>query len=241
MIARKFGLIVAALFLVMMFVPQAAIAEEDAGAQAVGQAPPAPPAAREKLDAAKVDVLLADIAKARKEVKTLRASIKQERRITLLAATVKSTGELLFAAPDRLRWDLAAPDDVVYFVGPEGLSYKTKTSSSSTTVPAKAAGGANVGRALGDLRALLGGDLGLLRDRYVLEASRGATDVEIAGTAKPDAAAKTSVRAFTLVLDGKGFVIPIRARLIEGKTDSIDLTFSNVVINAPIDPSRLRL
>jgi outer membrane lipoprotein-sorting protein len=196
-------------------------ADEDAGAPA-----------RERLEGAKLDALLGDIAQARKNVKTLRAAFTQERRITLLAATVKSRGELMFAAPDRLRWDLSAPDDIVYFVGPEGLSYKTK--SSSATMPA---GGANVARALGDLRALLTGDLSALRERYVLTASRGPADVEIAGTAKDSA--KASVRAFTLVLD-KALTVPLRARLIEGKSDSIDLTFSNVVLNAPIDPARLR-
>lgn len=187
--------------------------------------------ARESLEGPKLDGLLVAIARARRDVKTLRASFTQERRITLLATTVKSRGELSFAAPDRLRWDLAPPDDVVYFVGPEGLSYKTK--SSSATVPAA---GANVARALGDLRALLTGDLGTLRDRYVLAASRGPNDLEIRGTARDKAA---SVRSFTLVLD-KGLVTPIQSRLLEGKSDSIDLTFSNVVVNGPVPPAHVR-
>jgi len=133
--------------------------------------------------------------------------------------------------PDRLRWDLAAPDDIVYFVGPEGLSYKTKTSSA--TVPARAA---NVARGLGDLRALLTGDLGALRDRYTLAGARGPNDVEVTGVAKDRNA---SVRSFALVLD-KGLVVPVRARLLEGKSDSVEITFSNVVVNAPLDPARLK-
>jgi len=203
------------------------------------EAPPSPPAAREKVEGAKLDQLFADIAKARKETKTMRASFTQERKITLLATSVKSKGELLSQLPDRLRWDLAPPDDIVYFVGPEGLSYKTK--SSSATVPAS---GANVARALGDLRALLTGDLGVLRDRYALEATRGsaAGDIEVTGTARPSADPKApaaAVRAFTLSLE-KNLVTPSRARLIEGKTDSIDLTFTNVVLNAPIEASKLK-
>lgn len=187
--------------------------------------------AREKLEGAKLDALFADVATARKEVRTLRAAFTQERRITLLATSVKSRGELTFASPDRLRWDLAPPDDIVYFVGPEGLSYRTKTSAAS--VPAA---GANVARALGDLRALLTGDLGALRDRYALTASRSPTDVEVAGVAKDKAA---SVRAFTLLLD-RGLTVPLRARLVEGKSDSVDLVFSNVAVNAPVDAARLR-
>lgn len=186
---------------------------------------------REELLGPKLDALLGDIARARKGLKTLRASFTQERRIALLATTVKSRGELTFAPPDRLRWDLAPPDDVVYFVGPEGLSYKTRTSTA--TVPA---GNANVAHALGDLRALLAGDLGALRERYVLTAIRTPIDVEIRGASKDRVA---NVRSFTLVLD-KGLVIPLRSRLTSGKSDSIDLTFSNVVLNEPIDPARFR-
>jgi hypothetical protein len=47
------------------------------------------------------------------------------------------------------------------------------------------------------------------------------------------------VKAFTLVLD-KGLVVPLRARLLENKNDSIDLTFSNAVVNGPVDPKLLR-
>lgn len=193
---------------------------EDAGAPA-----------RELVDGAKLDALLADIAKARKGVTTLRAGFKQERKLTLLATSVVSNGEMIFVAPERLRWDLAPPDDIVYFIGPEGLSYKTK--SSSATVPPQ---GASVARALSDVRALLGGDLGALRERYTLSATRSASDVEIAGTAKD---AKASVRAFTLVLD-RGLVNPVRARLLEGKSDSVDLQFNNVVVNGAIDPAKMR-
>lgn len=187
--------------------------------------------AREALDGARLDALLADVAKARKEVRTLRASFTQERRISLLATTVRSRGELTFAAPDRLRWELAPPDEVVYFVGPEGLSYKTR--SSSSTAPRA---GAKVARALGDLRALLTGDLSALRGRWTLTASRGASDVEIAGVAKDPTSA---VRSFTLRLDAK-LTTPIHARLVEGKADTIDLAFANVVLNGPVDPTRLR-
>jgi outer membrane lipoprotein-sorting protein len=197
-----------------------------------GAAPPATPApAPEKLEGAKLDALLADIARARKNVRTLRASFTQERKLTLLATTVKSTGELAFVAPERLRWELAPPDDIVYLIGPEGLSYRTR--SSHATVPAS---GANIAKALADLRALLGGDLSSLKERYVLSGSRGANDVEVAGTAKDKTA---SVRAFTLTLD-KTMVLPVKAKLVEGKSDAVEITFSNAQVNVPIDPALMK-
>lgn len=194
-----------------------------------------PTSSDSKVEGAAFDELLTSIATARKNTKSLRASFTQERKITLLATTVRSKGELLAALPDRLRWDLAPPDDIVYFVGPEGLAYKTKSSSAS--VPAS---GAKVGRALGDLRALLTGDLARLRDRYVLEGFKDAAtgQVEIRGTLKPTDGAG-GVRAFALVLD-KGLVIPLRARLVEGKNDSVELTFTNVVVNGPVNAASLR-
>ena len=195
-----------------------------------GGAPQPDARAEERLEGAKLDALLADIAKARAGVRTMKAGFVQERKLTLLATTVKSTGELAYVDPDRLRWELYAPDDVIYFIGPEGLSYRTR--SSKATVPQA---GANVSKALADLRAILGGDLALLKDRYALTGSRGA-DIEIAGVARDRSA---NVRGFTLALD-RTLVIPLRARLLEGKTDTIDITFSGAQINIPIDPATMR-
>lgn len=196
-------------------------------------APPTrdPEPRREVLEGAKLDAVLADIAKARRGLRTLRATFAQERTMKLLATSVKSTGALSFVAPDRLRWELGPPDDVTYWVGPEGLSYKTKTSGA--TVPSA---GANVARGLADLRAMLGGDLSSLRDRYVLTGSRSEGDVEISGAAKEKAA---SVRGFVLVLD-KALTLPLKSRLLEGKSDAIDITFSNAAINVPIDPATMK-
>lgn len=182
-----------------------------------------------------LEQLLAEIARVRKTVKTLRASFTQERAMKLLATTIKSTGQLAFVAPDRLRWELAPPDDVTYWIGPDGLSYRTK--SSQATLPA---GGATVARALADLRALLGGDLAPLRERYDLTASRTADTAMIEGTLK--APKPTGVRSFTLVLD-KTLSLPLRARLVEGKSDrpdTIDITFSNAAVNVPIDPASMK-
>lgn len=214
-------LVVAALALLFAAAPARA-AGEDAGA----------PPAREELSPEKVEALLADVTRARAKLTSLRSSFTQERKLALLATTVKSTGALAYAAPDRLRWELLAPDDVVYWVGPEGLSYRTK--SSRATVPSA---GANVARALADVRAMLTGDVKALSTRYALTAARGASDVELRGTARDPKA--TSVRAFTLVLD-KDLVRPVRARLLEGKSDTIDLVFTNVQLDVPVDPAQMR-
>jgi hypothetical protein len=60
--------------------------------------------------------------------------------------------------------------------------------------------------------------------------------IEVVGAAKDKTG---SVKAFTLALD-KSLMIPLRARLVEGKNDAVDLTFSDVVVNGPVDPARVR-
>lgn len=196
-----------------------------------GTSDAAPANERLALDEAGLASLLSAVANARAGVTTLRSNFTQERTMRLLATRVTSKGTLTFVAPDRLRWELAAPDDVVYWVGPEGLSFRTR--SSKATMP-KA--DAKVARGLTDLRALLGGDLRTLGERYVLRGARGSEDVEIAGTAKDP---KASIQGFSLVLD-KGLVLPRRARLLEGKSDTVEITFANGAVNGPVDPRTMR-
>lgn len=178
-----------------------------------------------------LDALLADVARARKGMKTMKATFTQERKLTLLATSVKSTGNLSYVAVDRLRWELDAPDNVIYWIGPEGLSYRTK-SSSATAAPR----GAAIANALADVRALLGGDLSALKERYVMAGTRRADEAEITGTARDP---KASVKSFVLVL-GKDLTVPLRARLVEGKSDAIDITFANTQINVPVDPVTMK-
>lgn len=188
-------------------------------------------AGRAALDDAGLASLLSAIANARANVATLRSSFTQERTMSLLATRVSSRGALTFVAPDRLRWELTPPDDVVYWVGPEGLSFRTR--SSKATMPKV---DAKIARGLTDLRALLGGDLRALGERYVLRGARGAGDVEITGTAKDP---KASIRGFAVVLD-EGLVLPRSARLLEGKSDAVEITFSNGAVNGPVDPRTMR-
>lgn len=203
--------------------PRAAAAEPDTATDAGANT-------EEVVEGPRLTALLAEIGKARRGVTSMRASFTQERTLTLLATSVKSNGQLFVVAPDRIRWELAAPDDVVYWVGPEGLAYRSK--SGGATAPKSA----NVGRALADVRALLTGDIAALGERYVLRGTRNATTVTILGDARD---ARATVKSFRLVLD-KGLVLPRSARLVEGKSDTIDLVFSNAAVNVPVDPALMR-
>ncbi|MRG94255.1 LolA family protein [Polyangium spumosum] len=111
-----------------------------------------------------VSEVLAQITKARADLKTLVGPFEQERTIGLLATAVKSAGEMSLVRPDRLRWELLPPDAVTYWVGPEGFSFATPRGAASV---GKAAAG-RFAAVLGDLLILMGGDLQQLRARYEL-------------------------------------------------------------------------
>jgi outer membrane lipoprotein-sorting protein len=177
-----------------------------------------------------LDDKLKAASEARAKIKTLSGPFTQERTIGLLASKVKSTGKLALVRPDRLLWELDAPDSISYWVGPEGLAYKGKQGQGRLPLGAKGAPG------LDDLRMLLGGDLGKLRERYDLkETPSGGFAFE--AVPKNKEGARFQKIALELEPD---LVRPKRVTLIEGPRDKTEIVFGALVIDAPIDPARVR-
>ncbi len=180
-----------------------------------------------------LDDVLARIARARAPVRTIQGPFTQTRTIGLLATDVRSTGALVLVRPDRLRWELAAPDDVTFFVGPEGLAYRGAHGPGSTVPPDPRIAGA-----LDDLRTLLGGDLTRLRERWDLKLLRDdASGVELEAT--PRATAPSPLRSMRFAL-GRDLVRPTRAVLVEGPRDRTVIDFGALVVDGPVDPAKMR-
>jgi hypothetical protein len=184
-------------------------------------------------DDARRDRLIGEIAKARSTLRTLAGPFTQTRSIGLLAAKVRSTGTLTLVRPDRLRWELAPPDEVVYWVTPEGLAYRSRSGAGvvhGTT--------AKVAAALDDLRVLLGGDLSLLSTRYDLVLS-GNDDGPFTFDAspKPGAVGVAAHLTFTLAPDR---VTPMSATIVEGPRDRTEIVFGALEKNGAVDPARVR-
>jgi outer membrane lipoprotein-sorting protein len=180
-----------------------------------------------------VSEALAGIARARASLKTLTVPFTQERTIGLLASTVKSEGELTMVRPDRLRWELKAPDAVTYWITPEGFSYATSS------------GGASVGKAaaqrfaavLGDLTALVGGDLESLRKRYDLAVPSKSDGVVLVATPRAEDV-KKHVKSLELVTTRD--LADLRKITIEEKNgDRSVITFGKAVRDAAIDPAKM--
>lgn len=179
-----------------------------------------------------VDALFARVARARASMRTLQGPFTQTRTIGLLATDVKSTGTLALVRPDRLRWELAPPDSVVFWMVPEGLAYRS--AQGSGRVPSATP---RIAAMLDDIRTLLGGDLSRLRARWDLRVTRDdASGAELAATARtPDAPLKSFV--FSLAPD---LVRPVRALLVEGRHDRTAIDFGALQVNAPVDDAQMR-
>jgi outer membrane lipoprotein-sorting protein len=172
-----------------------------------------------------VDSALGRVAKARASLKTLVGPFTQERTIALLATVVRSTGTLYLQRPDELRWELAPPDDVVYWITPSAIAYRTKSAHGS--VPAASA---RLASSLDDLRTLLGGDLAKLRARYDLRVS---DDLVFDATPR-DPSVKLARLRFGLAPDA---CTPRFAELFESERDKTRIDFGALRRDAPIDPS----
>jgi hypothetical protein len=185
-----------------------------------------------------LDDLLARIAKARAPVRTLKGPFTQTRTIGLLSTDVRSVGAFALVRPDRLRWELAPPDDVTFWAGPEGLAYRSAHGHGRL-----AATSARIGAALQDLHAVLGGDLAGLSERWSLALLRDdAKGAEIEATLRPpDASAggprQTRRMQFALAAD---LVRPTHALLVEGEHDKTVIEFGDLAVNATIDESTMR-
>jgi hypothetical protein len=180
-----------------------------------------------------VDDVLRRVASARASLHTLTGPFRQTRTIGLLSSEVRSSGTLTLVRPDRLRWELAPPDDVTFWVGPDGLAYKSTRGSGK--LPPTSAGVAGV---LADLRTLLGGDLSGLEARWSLRvAHQDDGGVEIEATSRSDA--PPGLRSVRLVL-AADLLRPTRVLLVEGPRDHTSVDFGQLQVNAPVDESSLR-
>jgi hypothetical protein len=180
-----------------------------------------------------LESLLARVASARLPVHTLQGPFTQTRTIGLLSTDVRSTGTVTLVRPDRLRWELAPPDAVTFWVTPEGLSYRSAHGAGQ--LPASSA---HIGSALDDLRTMLGGDLSRLRERWELRVLRDdAGGAEIDAT--PRAGAAGTLRNLRMALT-PDLVRPTRALLVEGARDRTVIEFGSLAVNEPVDEGRMR-
>jgi hypothetical protein len=177
--------------------------------------------------------LVARVGKAREGLRTLRGPFTQTRTIGLLATDVVSHGVVTLVRPDRLRWELDPPDAVVFWIGPEGIAYRS--SYGAGALPAVTGKAAD---ALSDLRALLGDDLRTLQVRWQLRVERDDPDgcrIEATERTPPSGFA----RRIELAL-APDLLRPTFVRLEDGPRDRTSIQFSEMQLNASVDPRTMK-
>ena len=182
-------------------------------------------------DEPEIGRILVEVTRARASLRTLAGPFTQERTIGLLASKVVSKGVFTLLRPDHLRWELAPPDSVTYWIGPEGVAYRGARSEGK--VPAT---GEKIARSLEDLKIVLSGDLALLRDRYDLRLVSRDPNVGVHFEAKAKAATMTAGRMrgidFTLHPD---LVRPAKVVLAFGEKDRTEIVFGPLERDKPVD------
>jgi hypothetical protein len=190
----------------------------------------ASPGARAEAD---VGELVARVGRARAQIRTMQGPFEQTRTIGLLATDVRSRGTFTLVRPDRLRWQLAPPDDVTFWVGPEGLGFQS--AHGRGRVRSSSAG---IGAALDDLRTVLAGDLAKLRERWDLRVARDdASGADIEATPRPGGGTHLQSLRFSL---GPDLVRPTHALIVEGPRDHTHIDFGALAVNTPVDDAIMR-
>ena len=178
--------------------------------------------------------LLRRIGAARSAIRSLRCPFRQSRTISVLATAVESRGTMTLVRPDRLRWDLLPPDDVTFWVGPEGLAYRSAHGHGAIPPTIRS----HLTTGLQDLRTLLGGDLESLRTRWILRTLRDdSTGVEVEAVARPPATAGLREIRFGLAPD---LLRPRRASLVQGAGDATEVEFGETILDPAIDDALMR-
>ncbi len=180
------------------------------------------------------DALLDELSQARQELRSLRASFEQVRRIGILATDVTSRGRMVLVRPNRLRWQLLPPDAVTYWVGPEGLAYATGTSRARVD---RAAAG-QLGGVMEDLLSFLGGDLRSLRSRFELRARRIESGARIEARPRDEALRKVLRKLEVEV--ASDLVSPRHVLLEETESELVRVRFFDVERNVEVEPSSMR-
>lgn len=172
---------------------------------------------------------------ARAAVRSMIARFRQERTLGLLRASVVSRGQLTLLAPDRLRWELFAPDSVIYWVGPSGIACASARSRIAVDRPM--AGPTMT--VLDDLLLFLGGEFGKLEARYEIRLAPLAGGGIRMTNLPRDGLRMSALRRLEIDL-ASDLVSPRRLLLEETSTDRVAIDFEDVQVNVPVDPTWVR-
>ena len=184
---------------------------------------------------AKVDAVIERVVERQRGLRSMRASFVQVRSSSMLLDDVRSTGEFLYLAPDRVRWDYLQPDSMVVLFSDDWV----------TTFHPVGQRAERVRVASGDQRFVqaLAGTLPLddLLAYFRMTFEDRAAPEPYGFTLEPTAASlRNRLQSLHLEID-RSLMLPVVVEIKEADGDSTRYEFHDIQIDPDVEISRFRL
>jgi len=184
---------------------------------------------------AKVDAVIDSVVQRQRGMRSMRAEFVQVRSSSLLLDDVRSTGELSYLAPDRVRWDYAKPDTMVVLFADDWVTTYHPTGRRAERVKV----------ASGDRRFVqaLAGTLPLddLMTYFRITFEDRAAPEPYGFTLEPTAASlRRRLRSLHLEID-RSLLLPVVVEFFEADGDTTRYEFHDIQINPELGASRFLL
>ena len=184
---------------------------------------------------AKVDAVIDQVVQRQRGMRSMRADFVQVRSSSLLLGDVRSTGELCYLAPDRVRWDYAKPDSMVVLFADDWVTTYHPTGRRAERVKV----------ASGDRRFVqaLAGTLPMddLMAYFRITFEDRAAPEPYGFTLEPTAASlRKRLRSLHLEID-RSLLLPVVVEFFEADGDTTRYEFHDIQINPDLGASRFLL
>lgn len=183
---------------------------------------------------AKLDALIAEVSQRQKSLGSLRARFVQVKESELLAEPVEATGTLSFAAPDRVRWDYAAPQPMVIVVA-DGLltTYHPELARAEVV---------KVSRGQRRLVGIIAGSQSLedIRSRFRISLADRADEPYHLTLEPATMAVKRRLDEIRIDID-RELLLPVTVEYLEADGDRTRYDFSAMELNPSVDEAVFRL
>lgn len=184
---------------------------------------------------AKLDALMARVTQQQRALRSLSADFVQVKQSVLLLEAVESSGEFLFRAPDKVRWDYGEPDSMVVV-----FSEDTVTTFHPEQARAELLKVSKKQRRF--VRVLAGTQpLDDLMSHFSMRLADPGGQAPYRLTLRPVGnMLKKKLRSVEIDIDRKLF-LPVIIEYNEADGDSTRYEFKNLVLNPEIDDARFLL
>jgi outer membrane lipoprotein carrier protein len=184
---------------------------------------------------AKIDAVIERVVQRQRGIRSMQADFVQVRSSSLLLGDVRSTGELSYLAPDRVRWDYAKPDPMVVLFTDDWVTTYHPTGRRAERVKV----------ASGDRRFVqaLAGTLPMddLMAYFRITFEDRAAPEPYSFTLEPTAASlRKRLRSLHLEID-RSLLLPVVVEFFEADGDTTRYEFHDIQINPDLGASRFLL